>query len=117
MTTARCQDILTDVAVIAASGLPSDPLDALREITRSETELDRLRRDCIRAARTAGATWDQIGAALGVTRQSAWEHYSREPWATATARATANGAIASEDDTLDVAVNEVKAVRRHRRAH
>jgi hypothetical protein len=31
----------------------------------------------IRAARTAGASWSQIGAALGVSKQSAWEAHTR----------------------------------------
>ena len=65
----------------AASDLPSDPLDALRELARSETELDRLRRAYVRGARAAGATWEQVGEALGMTRQSAWEYFSRDTWA------------------------------------
>ncbi len=31
----------------------------------------------VRSARAAGASWAQIGAALGTTRQSAWEAHSR----------------------------------------
>lgn len=31
----------------------------------------------VRAARSAGASWAQIGAALGMTRQSAWEAHAR----------------------------------------
>ena len=30
----------------------------------------------VRSARAAGASWAQIGAALGTTRQSAWEAHS-----------------------------------------
>jgi hypothetical protein len=29
-------------------------------------------------ARSLGSTWAQIGAALGMTRQSAWERFSGE---------------------------------------
>ncbi|PWW62175.1 ClpX C4-type zinc finger protein [Actinokineospora spheciospongiae] len=32
----------------------------------------------VRKARSAGATWAQVGAALGMTRQSAWERFSGE---------------------------------------
>ena len=32
----------------------------------------------VRKARAAGATWAQVGAALGMTRQSAWERFSGE---------------------------------------
>src|SRR5215470_18083277 len=31
----------------------------------------------VRAARAAGASWAQIGEALGTTKQSAWEAHSR----------------------------------------
>ncbi|MFC9849152.1 hypothetical protein ACFWFF_21160 [Streptomyces sp. NPDC060223] len=31
----------------------------------------------VRAAREAGASWSQIGAALGTSKQAAWEAYTR----------------------------------------
>ncbi|WP_067451623.1 hypothetical protein [Actinomadura macra] len=31
----------------------------------------------VRSARSAGASWSQIGAALGVTKQAAWEAHGR----------------------------------------
>ncbi len=31
----------------------------------------------VRSARAAGASWSQIGAALGTSKQSAWEAHSR----------------------------------------
>jgi len=31
----------------------------------------------VRSARVAGASWSQIGAALGTSKQSAWEAHSR----------------------------------------
>src|SRR6266704_924979 len=31
----------------------------------------------VRTARAAGASWSQIGAALGTTKQSAWEAHTR----------------------------------------
>lgn len=31
----------------------------------------------VRSARQAGASWTQIGAALGTTKQSAWEAHAR----------------------------------------
>ncbi len=58
--------------------LPTDPLDALRELARTEAELGVLRRQSVADARAAGASWDQIGDALGMTRQSAWEYFTRE---------------------------------------
>lgn len=104
------------MGVIAASQLPSDPLEGLREIARSETELDRLRRDYVRAARAASATWEQIGEALGMTRQSAWEQFSRDAWDATTAIARGNESLVGEDEALDLAVEEVRTVRRARRS-
>lgn len=94
--------------------LPSDPLDALRELSRRESELGRLRRAAIEMARAAGATWEEVGAALGVSRQAAWEYYSR------TARARLEHSAAqrpelSDDEAMELAVEEVKAARRDRR--
>jgi uncharacterized NAD(P)/FAD-binding protein YdhS len=103
------------MGLIAASELPSEPLDALRELARSETELDRLRRAYVRAARAAGATWEQVGEALGMTRQSAWEYFSHDTWAEIERIAHANNEL-SEADAVDLAVDEVRAVLRQRRA-
>ena len=35
------------------------------------------RQAMVRSARTAGASWTQIGAALGTTKQAAWEAHNR----------------------------------------
>ena len=35
------------------------------------------RQATVRAARTAGASWTRIGAALGTTKQAAWEAHQR----------------------------------------
>jgi len=101
--------------VIATDGLPADPLDALRVLARPEAELDERRREQVAAAREAGATWEQVGEALGISRQSAWEHYAARTRAELAANAAANTEL-SEDDAMDLAVEEVRAVRRRRRA-
>jgi uncharacterized membrane protein YccC len=46
---------------------------AREQIETAEQEL----RDAVAAAREAGDSWTIIGAALGVTRQSAWERFGR----------------------------------------
>ena len=99
--------------LIVAHALPAAPLDALRELARGEVELERLCRERIASARAAGATWEQIGAALGMTRQAARELFTRD----------ARTAIADNDDTheplgeteaIELAAEEVRAVRRQR---
>jgi len=100
---------------ITAGALPTDPLDALRELARFDHELQQLRRGKVRAARAAGESWENIGAALGVTRQSAWELYARDVFDEIAASA-ADPMELSDDDALSMAVSEVKAVRSRRRA-
>ena len=97
--------------LVVAKDLPKDPLAALRVLTESEHELERIRREQVVAARAAGASWQQIGDALGVSRQSAWEAFTAATRAALAANVDANNALA-EDDALDLAVEEVRAVRR-----
>ena len=99
--------------IVVPESLPQDPLAALRVLTDSEHELDRIRREQVIAARAAGASWQQIGDALGVTRQSAWESFTTEARAALASNVDANTELA-EDDALDLAVDEVRAARRRR---
>jgi hypothetical protein len=94
--------------------LPSDPLDALQELARRESELGVLRRVAIEAAREAGATWEQVGAALGMSRQAAWEYYSRSVRAKL-ADSAIEGTEMSDDEAMDLSVGEVRIARRDRR--
>lgn len=105
---------MTDMSLIAADSLPVEPLDALREVSRSEVELDELRWKQIAAARDAGASWAAIGEALGVSRQSAWEYFTRRA-STELAANVAENIDLSDDEAMDLAVDEVRAVRRSRR--
>ena len=102
------------MAIIAAHELPADPLDALHELARREIELEHLCRDRISSARAAGATWEQIGAALGTTRQAAREFFTRDARTAIAVNADGDEPL-GEDEALDLAVEEVRAVRRRRR--
>ena len=102
------------MGVIAADALSADPLEALRELARSEPELEQLRRDKVLAARAAGATWEQVGNALGVSRQSAWEYFTVRIREELADNANANAEL-SEVEAMQMAVDEVRSVRRRRR--
>jgi hypothetical protein len=91
--------------------LPSDPLEALRELMRCEAEMSELRRRYVAEARTAGVSWDQIGESLGMTRQSAWEYFSRSTRESMAAHAASS---LDEDDAMRLAVEETREVRRQR---
>lgn len=106
---------MTDMSVVALDALPVDPLAALRELTRGEAELEAVRRAKVEAARAAGASWAQVGEALGVSRQSAWEYYSSAVRASLIATAATNSELC-ERDAMNLAVDEVHSVRRRRRS-
>ncbi len=54
------------------------PLEALRECCRAETALQKATWETVSKAREASHTWTEIGEALGVTKQTAWERFSGE---------------------------------------
>lgn len=64
-----------DVNLTISSDGDVDPLGVLRGITKGMSKLDRALRDAVHAARGRGHSWEEIGEALGVTRQSAWERF------------------------------------------
>lgn len=100
------------MSLITAERLSANPVEALRELSRAAAEFDDLKRAKVAEARSAGASWDAIGEALGVTRQSAWALYSADIRAKL---ADAADSDLSEDEAGDIAVEEVRAVRRARR--
>jgi hypothetical protein len=100
--------------VIDVDSLPADPLEALRELSRADMELEALRRERVEAARRQGATWDQIGESLGMSRQAAWEYYTRKTWRVLDQ--TAAGSGLDEDEAMRLATEEVRRVRRRRRS-
>ena len=101
------------MSVILSNRLPPEPLDALRALASGQVELDRLRRAYVAEARRVGISWAQIGEALGMTRQSAWEYFTRDARAAIEATAQASAEI-GEDEALALAVEETRAVRRRR---
>jgi hypothetical protein len=78
---------MRDLLAPGAEDMPADeqpwPLsqqEALELLALSEVITRKAaygRQLTVRSARAAGASWTQIGAALGTTKQSAWEAHSR----------------------------------------
>jgi hypothetical protein len=99
--------------VIDYDSLPADPLEALRELSRLGVELEELRRRQVDAARQSGATWEQIGESLGMSRQSAWEFYTRD--VRELLDETAANAGLEDDEAIGIATDEVSQIRRRRR--
>jgi hypothetical protein len=56
--------------------LERDPLGGLCESARVAGALDKLQRQLVQQARAAGKSWTEIGTALGVSKQSAWQRFA-----------------------------------------
>jgi hypothetical protein len=56
----------------------ADPLGYVKAVRAGVRSLEETVEPAVHAARRQRMTWDEIGAALGVTRQSAWERYAVE---------------------------------------
>jgi hypothetical protein len=53
-------------------------LASLPRVSQARGQADFILTQYVRKARELGATWDSIGHALGMARQSAWERFSGE---------------------------------------
>ena len=50
----------------------------LPNVTRAQAQVEEALLGWVLRARQLGATWAQVGEALGITRQSAWERFAAE---------------------------------------
>lgn len=55
------------------------PLNFLVQLKKcTDTLVDDLTKSAVAEARCQGATWEEVGAALGMSRQAAWERFAPE---------------------------------------
>lgn len=54
----------------------TEPLGQLRGLRAADRQLDVWQRETIARARQHGASWSEIGDALGVSKQAAWKLYN-----------------------------------------
>ena len=59
-------------------GWGEKPLDDLRVACAASGAVDKLIRQTVEDARQRGCSWAEIGHALGISKQSAWERFSGE---------------------------------------
>ena len=87
----ECVDLCQQIVEEASEGptgprlLPWDRADSVEEalanlpnVARAQAQVEESLLGWVRRARTLGATWAQVGGALGITRQSAWERFAAE---------------------------------------
>jgi DNA invertase Pin-like site-specific DNA recombinase len=65
------------IHTLAASAGSDDPIEALQAIAGLRKELDRAEAVAARRAHNAGASWQLIAFALGVSRQAVHKKYGR----------------------------------------
>lgn len=63
-------------ALTALAALP-DPLERLETIHDTRVALERLAQEAVDEARASGATWKQIGALYGISKQAAQQRFRR----------------------------------------
>jgi hypothetical protein len=56
-----------------------DPLDVIRLAGTYQRYLFEIQDKAVRAARSQGRTWQEIGEAVGTTRQAAWQRFKVAP--------------------------------------
>lgn len=66
-------DLLLEHLAAVDSG---DPLRALHALSVRQLAIDEWLCDAVAQARLQGLTWSAIGAALGMSRQGAWDRFS-----------------------------------------
>ena len=65
------------IHTLAASAGSDDPIEALNAIAKLRKELDRVEAVAARRAHNAGASWQLIALALGVSQQAVHKKYGR----------------------------------------
>ena len=76
----RMRDALATVTSQEDGTFPLSRTETLEMLALSEVIIRKIgygRQASVRTARHAGASWTQIGAALGSTKQAAWEAHNR----------------------------------------
>jgi uncharacterized membrane protein len=101
-----------EVTVVVALG-PDDPIERLRALRVADQEVANWLSDAVGQARQAGRPWAEIGDALGVSRQAAWQLYN-SGLRSAIAKARAEAGL-SQEEAQAVAEKELHAVRSRRR--
>lgn len=66
-------------ALLDAAASPTDDLDAVHALGLAVQTVESATRTAVERARAAGATWEQVGHALAVTKQAAQQRYGRSP--------------------------------------
>ncbi len=78
MDESMAEEVRVETTLTIAGDWRADPLKLIAGIREGSRSLDRWQRKAVKAARKRGLSWDEIGSALGVSRQAAWERFSTD---------------------------------------
>jgi hypothetical protein len=71
------EQVRVEVTLTVDGDWRADPLKLIAGIREGSRSLERWQRKAVNAARKRGLSWDEIGAAYGVSRQAAWERFGK----------------------------------------
>lgn len=77
------------------------PVDQLAGMHAAGEQIEAWLTELVTDARRSGASWAQIGTALGVTRQAAWQAYHDQLDSTAAEDTVADDAVAEDTATYE----------------
>ena len=66
------------VSLNVAGNIQDNPLGVLKGLRSALRVVESKLSEAVQEARRQGLTWEQIGEALGTSRQAAWERFSIE---------------------------------------
>lgn len=70
--------VRVSVELQISGSIDEHPLDVIGGIAKGTVSLESTLRQAVAIARRQRYTWEEIGQALGVTRQSAWERFATD---------------------------------------
>ncbi len=76
--TPTSEQLRVEVTLTIDGDWKSDPLRVIGGIRKGARTLDEWQQKAVAAAREQGRSWEEIGAACGVSRQAAWERFSKD---------------------------------------
>lgn len=98
-----------DGSAVSIDSSSDDALDVLGFLSSTQEQVGRWRREAVVQARSQGRSWAEIGAALGMSRQAAWEQFSSDVDAMLEEIHERSGL--GEDEAMKLANDEIRAMR------
>jgi hypothetical protein len=79
MASSERLDLIAMLCKSAGQSADADALKVLGALDLVRWHIEQLERELVEQARSGGASWAHVGSALGISRQGAWERFTRKP--------------------------------------